>query len=396
MTMQYTIVGTEDGEKNLTLFVRGQAPLVAHSSHPNYDKIEQGVLAGDESVTDLFDVAATAATFFEPLSERVTVAYGRVYFDGDEVDNALTRQISRFIEEDNSNWEPLVRFFENVSLNPNEHSREQLYTWLDKHDFTITDDGMIVGYKGVKRNNDGTLTSINTGTATVNGAVFSGAIPNAAGDVVEMPRSEVQWDPRNGCSTGLHVGTYEYASGFSQGAVLEVAVNPRDVVSVPTDSNFAKVRVCRYVVVDTLDAPYTSAVKDDGAWDEFGDYSENDDEWYDFKCCEGSCGCDDCCGQCGCCCDCPEDENDDGFGFDFFGDESEDETLDESAPESAYGVTVGDKFKDQDPRRDRTLEVVGFGEDVASNEVVVKNLATDKLSSVNADRLTTPYRFTKV
>jgi hypothetical protein len=56
----------------------------------------------------------------------------------------------------------------------------------------------------------------------------------------------------NGCSVGLHVGTYDYASNFTLN-VLEVHVNPRDVVSVPTDSNWAKVRCCRYVVIKEVE-----------------------------------------------------------------------------------------------------------------------------------------------
>lgn len=276
--MQYSIVGTEDGA-NITVFVPGQSPLVAHSSHPNFDTIVKGVLADDPSVVDLFDMAKTVATRFDKLSERVSAAHGRLYFDGEEVNNTLSTQVVRFLNEGVKNWKPLVLFFENVQQNPNEHSREQLYTWLNDRDFTITEDGMIVGYKGVRPTADGGFESINRGKAIVDGQVHTGAIPNHAGAVVEMPRNEVTHNPADGCSTGLHVGTYEYANSFAQGALLEVHVNPRDVVSVPTDCDWQKMRVCRYTVVDTIDAPYTSPAR----WneDEYGDedwgWGEEDD-----------------------------------------------------------------------------------------------------------------------
>lgn len=266
--MQYSLVGTEDGDSNITVFVPGNVPQVAHSTHPNFQRILAGVLEGDSTVVELFDVAATAGAKFQRLSERVTARHGRLYLDGVEVDNALTTQVLRFLEAGVEDWKPLVLFFENVQANPQEHSREQLYTWLAKRDFTITQDGMIVGYKGVTTV-DGGFKSIHSGTAIVDGVPHSGQIPNHIGAVVEMPRDQVTFDPAVGCHTGLHVGTYRYASDFGRGALLEVHVNPRDVVSVPTDSDFQKVRVCRYVVIDTIDQPYTAPVIGaDWDWDD--------------------------------------------------------------------------------------------------------------------------------
>ena len=278
MSLQFTIVGTEDGS-NITVFIPGQAPLVAHSSHPNYEKIVEGVMAQDESVAELFDVAQTAATKFERLTERVTVASGRLYLDGVEVDNALATQVLRFLDEGVEDWKPLVNFFENVQQNPQEYSREQLYNWLNTENFTITPNGLIVGYKGVKPGPDeDTWLSINSGRAIVDGEVHNGNIPNRKGSVVEMPRNEVTFDPENGCSQGLHVGTYGYANGFGQGGLLEVHVNPRDVVSVPNDSHSQKMRVCRYLVVDTIEKPYEAPVSDD-YWDEDEDFDEWGDEF---------------------------------------------------------------------------------------------------------------------
>lgn len=276
MSLQFTLIGGEDGEQNIVVFVQGAAPQVAHSTHPNFEKILEGARSGDESIVALFDVAATVGQKFQRLSERITTKFGKLFLDNVEVDNALTSQVLRFLDAGVDDWQPLVNFFENVQANPNEHSREQLYNWLSQEDFTITQDGMIVGYKGVRPTDKG-FESINRGTAIVDGVTYTGSIPNHIGAVVEMPRTEVQHDPSVGCHRGLHVGTYDYASGFAQGALLEVHVNPRDVVSVPTDCNWAKVRTCRYVVVDTIDAPYTSPLlidfdPDDGWGD--GEYDE--------------------------------------------------------------------------------------------------------------------------
>jgi len=360
--MQYTIVGSEDGTSNVTVFVPGRAPMVAHSSHPNFERIVEGVTAGDESVADLFDIAQTASSKFERLTDRVTTANGRLYLDNEEVDNALATQVVRFLSEGVEDWKPLVRFFENVQMNPNEHSREQLYDWLNKRDFTITDSGMIVGYKGVQKNGED-LVSVFTGRAIVDGETKNGHIPNYIGAVVEMPRGEVTHDPATGCSTGLHVGTYDFAKSYAHGAMLEVHVHPRDVVSVPTECDWAKMRVCRYTVVDTIDAPHTTPVLDTGY--------EDEEEW----------------------------------GEDFWGDREFDEIEEPIVPEpitqpnaatyllDEVVVNVGDVYQDLDPRRvGRTVTV----ESIEGDKAVVKSLPSNVTVKVGLDRLKQEYRFRKV
>lgn len=327
--MQYTLVGTEDGQV-LSVFLPGRNPLIAHSTHPNFQRILGKVFGNDESVVDLFDIAQTASIRFKRLSDRVTAANGRLYLDGEEVANALATQVVRFLNEGVEDWKPLVNFFENVQSNPNEHSKEQLYTWLAQRDFTITDTGMIVGYKGVSKGENGEFRSISRGTAIVDGEVHNGQIPNRIGSIVEMPRGDVHHDPSTGCSHGLHVGTYEYANNFGRGALLEVHVNPRDVVSVPTDSSWAKMRVCRYVVVDTIDAPYSESIRHTGAY-----YDESDKEY-----CE-DCGAEfDWSGWCECDDDDSDWVSDDGMTY----------SVVVSDP-GRGNVLPGDRFEDRDTRK---------------------------------------------
>ncbi len=279
--IKYNLVSFgENGDASLTAFINGEM-FTATNSHPNWDAIVAKVHANDESVAALFDISNEASKRFERLSERVAVANGRIYFDGEEVDNALTQQVARFIEAD-EDFVPLVSFFEKVMTNPQVHSRDQLFSWLKNRDFTITADGNLIGYKGVKVENDEYF-SISRGKAVSNGIEYSGAIPNPLGAVVEMPRSEVQHDPSVGCHTGLHAGTWDYAHNFAQGAVLKVEINPRDVVSVPTDCDAQKLRVCRYTVLEVIDAPETALVtnKPVDEYDDLGYDDEYDDENYD-------------------------------------------------------------------------------------------------------------------
>ena len=286
--MKYNLVSTGD-TANVTVFVDGEM-FVADSTHPNFKAIIAAVVADDNSVIDLFDTAKAVAEKFEKVSERVSVAGGQVYFDGDLVDNSLTQQIVRFMNEGLEDWQPLVKFYENVAANPNEHSRTQLFEWLNRRDFTITSDGNILTYKALyKVDENGKFKSSSSGSATVNGEAQTGQIVQSLGDVVEMPRSNVQHDPSMGCHTGLHVGSWDYASTFlgTRGTVVSVIVNPRDIVSVPTDCDAAKVRTCRYVLHEVVQEATQSAVY------EVNEYDDGCANCSDSLCCD-TMYCDSC------------------------------------------------------------------------------------------------------
>lgn len=245
---------THGDKQELTVFVNGELQS-ATNEHPNWKAILQAVIVDqtdDESAVErLFDVGKAVKDRFEKVSERVTVQNGHILLDGDVVDNSLTKQVVRFLDENVADWKPLVAFLERVVLNPQTHARDQLYTWLARHDFSITDDGRFVAYKGVQA--DGKYSSIMNGPGVVDGQPVQ-HVTNAPGSVVEIARSKVQHDPRVGCASGLHAGTWSYARGFGA-VVVKVLVDPRDVVSVPTDCDAQKIRTCRYTVVEEVSAP---------------------------------------------------------------------------------------------------------------------------------------------
>lgn len=282
MSQIHYMLVEQDGEASVTAFIPGaDKPLVASTAahgQATFDKIVAGLKADDPSVIDLFDLSITVARNFEPLSERVSVANGRVYFDGDEVHSSISKHIVRFLDIADENWVALVEFLEKVQQNPNEHSREQLYEWLDRRDFTITPEGDLVGYKGVSSD----LKSQRSGPGIVNGEEVNGHLDNSPGNTVEIARSRVQHDPTIGCASGLHVGTYDYAKSWGP-VVLEVVVNPRDVVSVPTDCDAQKVRVSRYFVARECERRVESPLYsgDEDYWDDEDEGLEPYDP-YDF------------------------------------------------------------------------------------------------------------------
>jgi hypothetical protein len=261
MSINYHLVEGDKVSNVVAFFPDEDAPIkTADSNHPYWNEIVRGLENDDSSVYDLFDIKAGLGAKLRSLSDRVDFDGNNIYFDGSVVNDALAQQITRFLEEGVSDWEPLVKFWEKVEMNPSEHSKENLYRWLRTHNFSITVEGDIVAYKGVKIGEGGQFQSIHAGPAWVNGEHVNGYVPNEIGAVVTMPRADVTENPAIGCHVGLHVGTHSYAKGFALGATLEVHVHPRDVVSVPTDCQDEKMRVCKYTVAGKVEGAYNTAV----------------------------------------------------------------------------------------------------------------------------------------
>ena len=381
----YKLVRADDGSENITAFFEGQSPKAMHSSQPQFAQVKEACLNGDESdiesIMDLFDLAEAAATRFERLTDRISHQAGRLYVDGDEVNNVLSEQIIKFIAT-GEDFSPLVKFLDNVSQNPSENSRRELYDWLDANGgFSITPQGKIVGYKGVEDDGNGGYQSVHSGKAVVNGEVKEGKIPNFIGAYVTMPRSEVVDDPSQDCSVGLHVGTYNYAKGYAHGAMLEVHVNPRDVVSVPKYSGSQKMRTCAYLVVDIIEQEYEAPLVPDykgkthEGWGEAeydDDDIESDESCWDCGEHEDDCRCDD------------EEQFDPE-------PETEAESLDRAEAVrdlGKVGVGIGDVFEDTDTRvgrKGRKVTVLSLEGDSATVES--KGMLGTRKRSVKIDRL---------
>lgn len=136
---------------------------------------------------------------------------------------------------------PLVKFWENLTLNPSEDSKKDLYAFLEHNGIPITEDGCFIAYKRVRED----FKDHHTGT-----------VDHSEGKSPSMPRSECDGDRRNTCSRGLHVAAFRYAHDmYSNGHLLECKVNPKDVVAVPVDYDNEKMRVCDLTVLKISAGP---------------------------------------------------------------------------------------------------------------------------------------------
>jgi hypothetical protein len=301
--LNYQIV-TFGGSSTVSLFHGGQA-YIANDSHPHWDKIIAALLAQDESVVDLFDLADTVGRKFQRLTENITVENGVICLYGDPVDNSLSRKALEFLEAGVDDWKPLVNFYENCLSNPEQESIDQMYRFLSHNNFAITEDGLIVGYKGVYKadpqeaDNVGgrQYRSARSGASPVSvndEEPKAGYVYQSVGDTVSMARSLVDNNRNQACGQGLHVSTYQYAKSYGDG-VVEVHFHPRDLVSVPNEVDFHKCRVNRYTITRVVDEPFAGLVQnpttleaspitvaraetvlEDDPW---GDYDDDESSW---------------------------------------------------------------------------------------------------------------------
>lgn len=174
------------------------------------------------------------------------VENGRVMVNGVAAPQVLSDKIVRF-SNDGLPFQPLLKFAEKLSQNPSFRAVNELFQFLEKNDHPITETGNFIAYKRVKWNFRD---------------IHSGTFDNSVGNTLEVPRNSVDEDSSRTCSHGLHVANWNYAHtqfasyDANTDVMLEVEVNPADVVAIPTDYFQSKMRVCRYKVLGVVTTPF--------------------------------------------------------------------------------------------------------------------------------------------
>lgn len=210
------------------------------ASHPNWTQIVELLANPDATEDDLRPLLDIVSCVPDYMGGAVEYRDHALFYNGKSLDTSLTRRI---IQHMNANQPglaaPLIKFFENVMLNPSRRAVLGLYDWVERSGLPITPDGHIMAYKIVNHN----FTDCYTGT-----------FDNSPGKIVSVERNEVDEDPEQTCSYGLHVCSAGYLPNYggSNSQVVIVKINPADFVAVPKDYNVAKARVCRYEVLQAV------------------------------------------------------------------------------------------------------------------------------------------------
>lgn len=221
--MQYQITNS-----SISIIYKGEAYDV-DATHPNYKALRNALL--DERWDEVAKNITVRSSLENWSSGQFSLQGEAVLFGQTPVPEKLGAKILAALRE-GSNPDPWLRFWEKLQENPSWRSVQQCFNFISEHEIPLSEEGYILAYKGVREDFKD---------------VHSGTVDNTPGAEVSYPRNEVSDDPDVPCHVGLHVGSFAYANSFGKIVVL-CRVHPRDVVCIPRDSGFAKMRCCAYSV----------------------------------------------------------------------------------------------------------------------------------------------------
>jgi hypothetical protein len=229
MSFPYIIQGN-----NVTVVI-GNKPHTISRTHITYQKVIDAIKTDDwETVQNVIEPKKVVLDYGQG---RVSIKGETLYWDGEEFNGTLAIRMIQMLQEGFS-IEPLVKFMENLFDNPSKRSVDELYGFLEKNNMPITPDGHFLAYKRVRADYKD---------------CYSGTMDNSVGQIVSMPRNKVDDNKDITCSVGLHFCSEGYLKHFSGDRTVIVKINPRDVVSIPSDYDNTKGRACRYEVVGEID-----------------------------------------------------------------------------------------------------------------------------------------------
>lgn len=241
--LPYTI-----SNQSLTFYVKGR-PFSLVRDHGSYAKARELLQTpGDHDVDHLMALVDVRQAILRESQGKIVFDGDDIIFQGKPLHNMWVDKILDF-RNAGEDFSPIWNALDRLVHNPTPAAIERLPIFLERTQLGFLPDGRFIAFKGVQ-------SDYCSAHASPDGTRFTHQI----GDKPRMPREQVDADPNATCSTGLHVGAPGYVRQHYSGgtyALVLVAVDPVDVVAVPTDYNGEKMRVCGYEVIDHLDQDYS-------------------------------------------------------------------------------------------------------------------------------------------
>lgn len=251
----------------VTVVVNGK-PFVIANTHANYAGVMEAIRTDDEQMLERY--VDTSAAIVTMTNGAFTVRNGVLYHEERPIVNSLTARIIDMLNK-GFNVTPMLNFLKNLLQNPSSRAVEELYTFLEYGNLPITEDGHFLAFKRVRDDyldcHSGTVLNKPADMLTEADMARIGVKVGEDGvlvkvedgqTVVSMERNRVNDNSSATCSHGLHFCSYEYLEYFRGARMVVLKINPRDVVSIPTDYNNTKGRCCRYVVLQEIAVEYAS------------------------------------------------------------------------------------------------------------------------------------------
>lgn len=226
-------------DSHITVHFADGFTATVYSGTENFPLLCAAVNFGDwDRARDLAEPAEAVRTAIDGIEGcEVRIADGIVFYKDDAVHNTLTDRMLSMLSQ-GFDVKPLMLFLDNLMENESFRAIKELYGFLEVSNLPITEDGHFLAYKRVRDD----YTDCHTGE-----------LDNSIGATVEMERRSVDDDKDNTCSSGLHFCARGYLDSFGGARTVVVKINPKDVVSIPSDYSNMKGRCCKYIVVQELE-----------------------------------------------------------------------------------------------------------------------------------------------
>jgi transcriptional regulator with XRE-family HTH domain len=207
---------------------------VVQASHPTFSRLVRALKRKEWArVPKLISLAQMIA---DKSQGAVEVKKEGIYYKGVLIDNSLTKRILQIMKEGKP-ISAMLKFMDNLYQNPESFAIHELYDWLAGCNLPITDDGCFMAYKRVRSDYKD---------------CYTGTIDNSVGQIVFIPRTAVCKDRQQTCAYGLHFCSIAYLPNYPGDKIMQVKINPKDVVSIPVDYDYSKGRTWMYEVVKEI------------------------------------------------------------------------------------------------------------------------------------------------
>jgi hypothetical protein len=233
---------------SVNLYYKGISKLFA-SETPEYNQVKEILKSpdADNRKTKLLEFFEALRAKPVPQEEKIVENRDYIVKDNDvyindgqgnftKTDKVIGDRVKQFAAE-GLPYSPLLNLWNRLVKNVSYGSKHRLYAHMERHHHALLPDGRFIAYKRV------TSDFKDFWTRTFDNSI--GAKPT-------VDRGEVDDDARKNCSFGLHISSYNYAKNryhSGEGVLIEVAVDPADVVSVTFDEGMEKMRVTSYEVL---------------------------------------------------------------------------------------------------------------------------------------------------
>jgi hypothetical protein len=234
-------------DHTVTFFAQARI-FTIQSDHINYKTIRDQLIA---------DPYAEADPLIELADVRVAIANadpeGLLRFIGDTLSykdralplaNVWVQKIMGFRAQQ-LNFEPIFKGLDSLMRNPSMRARERFPLFAEASAFGFLKDGRMGAFKAVRSDFKD---------------IHSGQFDNSPGQILSMPREDVDDDAEKTCSAGFHLGALSYVQAFGHittngdttNKVVFCAFWPEHVVAIPVDYDGKPMRVWQYEVLEEV------------------------------------------------------------------------------------------------------------------------------------------------